>query len=76
MFFLVAYQKWNILLHFIPVLLHFVKFKTKETEQKQITDMRRRGAAACIAILTGLAGLLQYTLLQMAIVSVFVCRPV
>ena len=31
--------------------------------------MRRRTAATCIAILAGLAGLLQYTLLQMAIVS-------
>jgi len=31
--------------------------------------MRRQAAAACIAILAGLAGLLQYTLLQMAVVS-------
>ena len=31
--------------------------------------MRRRTAATCIAILAGLAGLLPYTLLQMAIVS-------
>ena len=31
--------------------------------------MRRRVAAACVVILAGLAGLLQYTLQQMAIVS-------
>ena len=31
--------------------------------------MRRRAAAACIAVFAGLAGLLQHTLLQMAIVS-------
>ena len=30
--------------------------------------MKRRAAAACMAIFSGLAGLLQYKLLQMAIV--------
>ena len=33
--------------------------------------MRRRAAVACIGFLAGLAELLQYTLLQMAIVSDF-----
>ena len=40
------------------VFLYMVKFKTKETKQKQITDMRRRAAEACFTILAALAGLL------------------
>ena len=49
-------------------MLLFGKFKTKQTiKQKQTRDMKRRAAAACMAIFAGLAGLLQYKL-QMAIV--------